>query len=91
MTSRRRIDRRLPRLCRVATDLTKSGDVLEPRSVGGARLDRELPRDSGVRLVSISVDPEHDTPQVLQRYAAWFDGLQVATDEDWVRIDGVRR
>jgi len=40
-----------------------------------ARLDRELPRDRldrGVRLVSISVDPEHDTPQVLQRYAASF-------------------
>ena len=29
--------------------------------------------------------------ELLQRYAAWFDGLQVATDEDWVRIDGVRR
>jgi protein SCO1/2 len=34
-----------------------------------ARLNRELPRDSDVRLVSISVDPEHDTPQVLERYA----------------------
>lgn len=37
-----------------------------------ARLEGELPRDLGVRLVSISVDPEHDTPQVLQRYAASF-------------------
>jgi protein SCO1/2 len=34
-----------------------------------ARLNRELPDDLPVRLVSISVDPEHDTPQVLQRYA----------------------
>jgi protein SCO1/2 len=34
-----------------------------------ARLNRELPDDLAVRLVSISVDPEHDTPQVLQRYA----------------------
>ncbi len=34
-----------------------------------ARFERELPRDLGVRLVSISVDPEHDTPQVLQAYA----------------------
>jgi cytochrome oxidase Cu insertion factor (SCO1/SenC/PrrC family) len=37
-----------------------------------ARLDRELPRGLDVRLVSISVDPEHDTPEVLQRYAASF-------------------
>jgi protein SCO1/2 len=34
-----------------------------------ARLNRELPDDLDVRLVSFSVDPEHDTPQVLQRYA----------------------
>jgi len=37
-----------------------------------ARLNRELPDDLAVRLVSISVDPEHDTPQVLQRYAESF-------------------
>ena len=37
-----------------------------------ARLDRELPRGLEVRLVSISVDPEHDTPEVLQRYAESF-------------------
>ncbi len=34
-----------------------------------AKLNRELPRDLDVRLVSFSVDPEHDTPQVLERYA----------------------
>ena len=34
-----------------------------------ARLNRELPDDLDVRLVSFSVDPEHDTPQALQRYA----------------------
>ena len=37
-----------------------------------ARFDRELPRDAAVRLVSFSVDPEHDTPAVLQRYAESF-------------------
>jgi protein SCO1/2 len=36
------------------------------------RLDRELPADLGVRLVSISVDPDYDTPQVLQAYAESF-------------------
>ena len=34
-----------------------------------ARLVEDLPADSGVRFVSFSVDPEHDTPEVLQRYA----------------------
>jgi protein SCO1/2 len=34
-----------------------------------AKLDRELPKDLDVRLVSFSVDPARDTPQVLQRYA----------------------
>ncbi|MFO7340433.1 MAG: 50S ribosomal protein L11 methyltransferase [Lysobacteraceae bacterium] len=29
--------------------------------------------------------------ELLQRYGAWFDRLQVASEEDWVRIDGVRR
>ena len=28
---------------------------------------------------------------LLQRYGGWFDDLRVATDGDWVRIDGVRR
>jgi protein SCO1/2 len=34
-----------------------------------ARLERELPPDFGVRLVSFTVDPERDTPAVLERYA----------------------
>ena len=34
-----------------------------------ARLDRELPPALGIRLVSFSVDPAHDTPAVLERYA----------------------
>ena len=28
---------------------------------------------------------------LLARYAAWFDELRVAREEDWVRIDGRRR
>ena len=28
---------------------------------------------------------------LLERYGAWFDALHVATREDWVRIDGIRR
>jgi protein SCO1/2 len=37
-----------------------------------ARLEGELPEDLGVRLVSFTVDPEYDTPEVLQRYAESF-------------------
>lgn len=29
--------------------------------------------------------------ELLLRYAAWFDDLRVAREDDWVRIDGVRR
>jgi protein SCO1/2 len=36
------------------------------------RLNRELPADFPVRLVSFTVDPDYDTPAVLARYAASF-------------------
>ena len=50
-----------------------------------ARLNRDLPADLPVRLVSISVDPTHDTPEVLQRYAESFQ----ATDR-WLFLTGTR-
>ena len=50
-----------------------------------ARLNRDLPSDLPVRLVSISVDPTHDTPEVLQRYAQSFQ----ATDR-WLFLTGTR-
>jgi protein SCO1/2 len=37
-----------------------------------ARLDGSLPLGSRIRLVSFSVDPAHDTPAVLERYARSF-------------------
>jgi ribosomal protein L11 methyltransferase len=30
-------------------------------------------------------------PALLERYAPWFESLQVAREGDWIRIDGVRR
>jgi ribosomal protein L11 methyltransferase len=30
-------------------------------------------------------------PPLLDRYGAWFDALQVAREDDWIRIDGRRR
>lgn len=29
--------------------------------------------------------------ELLQRYGVWFDDLQVAQEDDWVRIDGTRK
>jgi protein SCO1/2 len=37
-----------------------------------AKLNGDLPADLPVELVSFSVDPEHDTPAVLQAYAAKY-------------------
>ena len=28
---------------------------------------------------------------LVARYGQWFDGLAVAAEGDWVRIDGIRR
>lgn len=50
-----------------------------------ARLDRDLPRDLDLLLVSISVDPTYDTPEVLERYAKKFQA-----PERWLFLTGER-
>jgi len=50
-----------------------------------ARLDRNLPRDLDVLLVSISVDPAYDTPEVLERYAKKFEA-----PDRWLFLTGER-
>lgn len=35
------------------------------------------------------LDGQHET--LLDRYAEWFDGLQIAIDDGWVRISGKRK
>lgn len=50
-----------------------------------ARLERSLPRDLDVLLVSISVDPAHDTPEVLERYARKYQA-----PERWLFLTGER-
>jgi protein SCO1/2 len=47
--------------------------------------EQDLPDDLGVHLVSFSVDPEHDTPEVLQRYAESFDA-----PPRWLFLTGTR-
>jgi protein SCO1/2 len=48
-----------------------------------ARFDRSLPPGSAIRLVSFSVDPTHDTPPVLERYARSF-----AASRRWLFLTG---
>lgn len=45
---------------------------------------RALPEGANARLVSITVDPEHDSPEVLAEYAAAFR----AKDERWMFLTG---
>src|SRR4051812_2983673 len=51
-----------------------------------ARLQHELAGQPGVRLVSLTVDPEHDNPQVLDRYATSFG----ADPARWLFLTGPR-
>jgi protein SCO1/2 len=48
-----------------------------------AELDRTLPEPLGIRLVSFSVDPAHDTPAVLERYAR-----SLAASRRWLFLTG---
>ncbi len=50
-----------------------------------AKLERELPPRLGTRMVSFSVDPEHDTPGVLEAYA-----VQHGAPEHWWFLSGDR-
>lgn len=62
---------------------TRCVAVCPMMSMRMAELDRELPPE--VALVSITVDPEHDTPEVLARYAERFDA-----SERWSFLTGDR-
>jgi protein SCO1/2 len=50
-----------------------------------ARLNRDLPADLAVRLVSFTVDPDYDTPAVLERYARSFKA-----PDRWLFLTGAR-
>jgi cytochrome oxidase Cu insertion factor (SCO1/SenC/PrrC family) len=63
---------------------TSCPDTCPLQSATLARLQRDFADDRDVRLVSISVDPEHDTPAVLQDYAQRFG----ADPERWLFLTG---
>lgn len=48
-----------------------------------SRITKAIDRDAPVRFVSISVDPQHDTPAVLRQYAS-----RVRTDPRWIFLTG---
>ncbi len=66
---------------------TRCPDVCPALSGRMSALRKELAANGteGVTMVSISVDPNHDTPAVLQSYASKFGG-----DEDWLFLTGPR-
>jgi protein SCO1/2 len=49
-----------------------------------AEVSRELSKADDVRLVSISIDPEHDTPEVLREYASRYQ----ADLKHWIFLTG---
>ena len=62
----------------LAAALDALADTLAARVAPGGR----------IALSGILAGQEDD---LLPRYGAWFDDLRVVREEDWVRIDGVRR
>ena len=63
---------------------TTCPDTCPLQSAKMARLQQDFADDRAVRLVSISVDPEHDTPEILQDYARRFG----ADPERWLFLTG---
>lgn len=62
----------------LATALDTLADTLAARVAPGGRI-----------ALSGILDGQQDA--LLERYAAWFETLTVAREDDWVRIDGRRR
>lgn len=66
---------------------TRCPDVCPALTAQMATLQRTLPEDATdpVRIVSLSVDPAHDTPPVLQAYAA-----RAGAGPSWLFLTGSR-
>jgi len=52
-----------------------------------AEISKELKKAKDVRLVSVSIDPEHDTPQVLAEYASRLQ----ADPSRWIFLTGPKK
>src|SRR6266542_3044640 len=67
----------------IYTDCTETCPI---QSAEFARLEREFPDAADLRLVSITVDPVHDTPEVLRRYAGRY-----SADDRWWFLTGAKQ
>ena len=65
---------------------TRCADTCPLQSAHLARLQAELGGAPDVQLISVSVDPEHDTPAVLAAYAVQFQ----ADPRRWLFLTGPR-
>jgi len=63
---------------------TRCGGTCPVMTARMARLRRDLPAD--IAFVSFTVDPAHDTPEVLTRYAAGF-----GADASWRFVTGAQK
>lgn len=63
---------------------TRCAETCPLQTAALARLQPELLKDARVRLVSLTVDPEHDTPAVLRRYAEQYG----ADPSRWLFLTG---
>ncbi|MGH7307427.1 MAG: SCO family protein [Candidatus Rokuibacteriota bacterium] len=67
----------------IYTECTESCPI---QSLSFAALQREFAESAGLRLVSITVDPAHDTPAVLRRYAERY-----GAGDHWWFLTGDKR
>lgn len=56
-----------------------------PKVTGQMKL---LQQQTGVQLVSLTVDPDWDTPEVLAKYAETYSGLKAGEEEKWYFLTG---
>jgi protein SCO1/2 len=66
---------------------TNCPDTCPIQSAQMKQLQDELRSEEGLRLVSITVDPERDTPEILTKYAARFD----ADSSKWLFLTGEKK
>ncbi len=66
---------------------TECAETCPTQSLQLSRLQGEFATTPDLRLVSITVDPEHDTPEVLARYAERYR----ADPERWLFLTGAKR
>jgi len=64
---------------------TRCPDVCPALTARMADLQKALAGEPAIQLVSISVDPTHDTPAILRDYAA-----QAGANNDWLFLTGPR-